>query len=50
MPEISEMSPADGQLTENHHDQFEALFNYATIGIVVTDHQGIIRSSAYWVA
>jgi len=27
---------------KNKSDQFEALFNYATIGIVVTDHSGII--------
>jgi len=42
MPEISEVNPVRGQRTEYHHDQFEALFNYATIGIVVTDHLGII--------
>jgi PAS domain S-box-containing protein len=35
-----------GQITErgikDNRDQFEALFNYATIGIIVTDHLGTI--------
>jgi len=29
---------------KNLHLQFEALFNFATIGIVVTDHSGIIKN------
>jgi PAS domain S-box-containing protein len=42
MPETSEVNPVRGQRNENHIDPFEALFNYATIGIVVTDHLGTI--------
>src|ERR1700712_3719391 len=42
MPEITELNPVHGHRAEYHHDQFEALFNYATIGIVVTDHLGAI--------
>jgi PAS domain S-box-containing protein len=42
MPDMSGINNMLGQDVKNKHHQFEALFNYATIGIVVTDHQGII--------
>jgi PAS domain S-box-containing protein len=42
MPDTSEISSKSGEDTKNNHHQFEALFNYATIGIVVTDHLGTI--------
>jgi len=42
MADISEISNRSGQELKGNHHQFEALFNYATIGIVVTDQKGII--------
>jgi PAS domain S-box-containing protein len=42
MLEISEINSQTARDLKNRHDQFEALFNYATIGIVVTDHLGTI--------
>jgi PAS domain S-box-containing protein len=42
MPEIDEVKTVSDRGAGYHHDQFEALFNYATIGIVVTDHSGTI--------
>lgn len=42
MLDMSELRNKLGKDSENNHRQFEALFNYATIGIVVTNHLGII--------
>ncbi len=39
---IREINDKSGQDLKTNHHQFEALFNFATIGIVVTDHKGII--------
>jgi PAS domain S-box-containing protein len=42
MAGIDEISTGSANDLKNNTHQFEALFNYATIGIVVTDHSGII--------
>lgn len=42
MVDDTEMIEGQGNELKNSKHQFEALFNYATIGIVVTDHSGTI--------
>ena len=42
MAYIREINDKSGQDLKTNHHQFEALFNFATIGIVVTNHKGII--------
>ena len=42
MPEKIGRGDLQGKVVPNSHNQFEALFNYATIGIVVTNHLGVI--------